>query len=659
MTKIIARLGAVLGFESKDFVNGVNEAQKKSKEFKQSLKDLEKTAEGLKTAFGVASAAFVGFATHAIHAANEIQDLANANETTTGKILELRHALSVSGGDADKVGTLFTSFTTAINDAAQGSDKLRDSFKAIGITTHDLGFLSSDELRNKAITGLAKIDDVTRRNALAMEMFGKAARNVDMKNLAAVAEESAGHYKNQEEAIKAAAEAAEKMKQIFHDIETAALLAVKPVVDLFNKIPTEDRVEALTKAFQALGVAMGVAFGVTAVKGVIQLGNAMRALVLTNPWLLALSAAAGIAGYLGMDKLFGGAPEHGEEAPELKDDKAAQRRKLELSSRDKMVIKYQEEIKLVKELAKQQKINSELNQYYSEREIELEGKKYLLSQKQYDDAKLHLDASKQRLAVELDRSKQLYEAQKQLELAPAEEQHMAKLLYDTKVKYINELSTLEKQNISQLEILRQKNLDAEYERQRSWVAGWNEAFKEYQEAAERAADRGKAAFNLVVNRMEDALKNFVETGKLDFKSLTSSIIKDLIYMEMKAQATQLFGLFRGAIMGSSLFGSSPNAPIVEGIGGHASGGYMDRPSIVGENGPELFIPRTAGTVIPNGSWQQMAGNRGGMTVNGPYIANLSTIDSKSFEQRIYESNKAVWSAGKYAEKSLMSSGGRT
>jgi len=650
MSSVIARLGAVLGLDTKEFVKGVDAAQQKSKEFKQNLKDLHKTTEGLKTAFEVASAAFVGFAGHAIHAANEIQDLANANETTTGKILELRHALSVSGGDADKVGTLFTTFTTKINEAAQGSDNLRDSFKAIGISTHDLGFLSSDELRQKAIDGLTKIDDVTRRNALAMEMFGKAARNLDMKNFAATIEETAGHYKNQEEAIKAAAEAAEKMKQIFHDIETAALMAVKPVVDLFNKIPTEDRVEALTKAFQALGIAMAVGFGVTAVKGVIQLSGALRALTLTNPWLLALAAGGAAAAYFGLDKLLGGDVDHGEAAPELSDDKGGKKRKMELSARDKMILKYKEEIKLAKELGLAENANIVQKEYWDKKELELQGKKYLLSSQQYDNEKLSIDFARQKYEISQKYLKQEQDAQKQLELAPPEEHALAKKLFDEKVHWIQENEMQEINAAQRVNDVRQQNMDAEYERQKSWAAGWDEAFKQYTETAERASDRGKEAFNTVMRDMDSALRNFVETGKLNFKDLIGSIVKDLIFMELKAQAT---GLFKMAFNAASSSIGSMFAPGVIGAG-LASGGAIDRPTLVGENGAELFVPRTAGTIIPNGSWQQAAANMGnnGFTNNGTYIASMSAIDTQSATQFLASNKSTIWAAYQSANRSV-------
>ena len=53
----------------------------------------------------------------------------------------------------------------------------------------------------------------------------------------------------------------------------------------------------------------------------------------------------------------------------------------------------------------------------------------------------------------------------------------------------------------------------------------------------------------------------------------------------------LFGNVGGKTVTSGLFG----------LLGFANGGNppVGKPSIVGEKGPELFVPRTSGTVIPN------------------------------------------------------------
>ena len=83
----------------------------------------------------------------------------------------------------------------------------------------------------------------------------------------------------------------------------------------------------------------------------------------------------------------------------------------------------------------------------------------------------------------------------------------------------------------------------------------------------------------------------------------------------------------------------------------AGGGPVNSgaPYLVGERGPELFVPSMAGQVVPS---YAMSGTS---TVNN---YNIQAIDVKSFEERIMGSNRAVWAANAYAQKSL-SPRGRT
>jgi lambda family phage tail tape measure protein len=644
---IIARLGAVLGLDTKEFVKGVDAAQQKSKEFKKNLKETQQTIDGMKTAFAAAGAAFIAFAAAAVHAADEVVDLADANETTIGKVLELKYALVTSGGDVAKLGQFYASFTKAIDGAAQGSDNLRDSFAAVGVSIKDIGSLSQDELQNKTLRGLAKIDDQVRRNSLAFELFGKAAKNVNFQAMADNVDDAAGAYDKQAQAIRAAADAVGKLELLFGDMQLAALTAIKPVTDLISKIPAESRVEAMTKAFQALGVAIAVAFGVTAVKGVIAFASALRVIAVTNPWLLALTAAGGAAAYFGMDKLLGGEPETLDESA-LTTGKPGVKRDIEKSQRDKIFEKYEAEKRAVLSLYKLKEDALKNEEAIEKDMLNLESNRYLLSTNAYQQRQLELQNQKniyeiQQRLVEAERA-----AMVEKERAPAEEQKYAQELFELKKSKAYELWMDELTVEQNLNNLRQNNLNREIERQKSWSAGWDEAFKRYSETAEKASLRGEAAFNSVMSNMETALRTFVETGKLNFKDFVGSVIKDLLYMEMKAQATMIFRQLWGAF--TSSFGPGV---IGANIGGKASGGYIDRASIVGENGPELFVPRTPGTIIPNGSWQQMANSGGGgLTVNGNYIANMSAIDTQSATQFLASNKQTIWAAYQSANRMI-------
>ena len=75
-------------------------------------------------------------------------------------------------------------------------------------------------------------------------------------------------------------------------------------------------------------------------------------------------------------------------------------------------------------------------------------------------------------------------------------------------------------------------------------------------------------------------------------------------------------------------------------------------SLVGERGPELFVPKTAGTIIPNNMLGSMGSNQPSITYNGPYIANMSAIDTQSATQFLAKNKSAVWAANQTAQRSL-------
>jgi phage-related minor tail protein len=161
-------------------------------------------------------------------------------------------------------------------------------------------------------------------------------------------------------------------------------------------------------------------------------------------------------------------------------------------------------------------------------------------------------------------------------------------------------------------------------------------------------------YDAVFGNMEKALENFVRTGKLSFKDLARSIIQDLIMIQLKASATMLFNSFLRS-MGFS-FGSASGGTITGGSGliPRASGGAVSAGTsyMVGEKGPEMFVPRTSGTIVPNNALSSV----GGSQVINNY--NIQAIDVKSFEDRIMGSSTAVWAANAYANKSLAIGRGR-
>jgi len=161
----------------------------------------------------------------------------------------------------------------------------------------------------------------------------------------------------------------------------------------------------------------------------------------------------------------------------------------------------------------------------------------------------------------------------------------------------------------------------------------------------------------VFQSMENAIMNFVRTGKLSFKDLAKSIIADIMAIYIKSQMLSMFRMFtggfgRGNVSGAPGVGGGDLIPsAVTTIGFAAEGGQIDGPTIVGELGPELFIPKSAGTIIPNNKMDSFMGGPQ-IVYNGPYIASMNAIDTQSATQFLARNKMAVYAANQSATRGL-------
>lgn len=159
------------------------------------------------------------------------------------------------------------------------------------------------------------------------------------------------------------------------------------------------------------------------------------------------------------------------------------------------------------------------------------------------------------------------------------------------------------------------------EASRTFSAGWKTAFEEYADSALNAASQAQTYFSTFTKGFEDAIVRFVQTGKLSFKDMANSIIADFARIQARQVLLGLFGQGGGGGGGnifSTIFG-----------GGRANGGsvFPGGAYMVGERGPEMMIPRTAGTIIPN---EALGGGSNQTTVT----YNIQAVDATSFRQML-------------------------
>ena len=243
-------------------------------------------------------------------------------------------------------------------------------------------------------------------------------------------------------------------------------------------------------------------------------------------------------------------------------------------------------------------------------------------------------------------------------------------LFDIRAKLNRQQETninLTDEQIAQQQDLEKRRVDAEEidkRAQNTFQAGWSKAYNTFIEQSKDSAALGGQFFSNMTSGLESALDNFVQTGKLSFSSLIQSMIADLIKFQMKAAMMGIFGGGGGlSDMFSGIFGGNGGVSATAGaysidnnpfIGMYANGGDppVGVPSIVGERGAELFVPRTAGTIIPNNQLSSMMGSQPQVVYNGTVVQNMSAIDTQSAVQFLAQNKTAVWSANQSAQRSL-------
>lgn len=638
MTQNVGRLGVVLGIDTAQFVQGLNQA-------KRSITDFAMTNMPRLATAG--AAAFAALTYKATAYAAQIDDVAKANDVAIATVLQLGRALEYAGGKSSDAGRLFASFSAQVDSAAQGSKQAQDLFDRVGVSLTDLSRLTTEQLFDKTIQQLAQIDDALTRNALAAQIFGKAIKGLDIREVAARTKEGREEFRQYAIAIEEAALMEERFSMALNNI---TLSFTK------NVLPTLARLgEELGKAggvmesvFKAVDYFIShTAFGIRFLAGVIE--TTFEALRSVSQYLGDLmtfnfgTAEQRLNEYLAKSKkIQDEVKAFGEKLffppPLLKNATGTTGTIRPVTDADAEAVKKAQELSA--EFGRQQAIKYEQLQRQTQL-LEMTEKERQIAEALF--------------AIEDERKKKIFDIDKRITEERAKQRPSEKV--------INALEQ-EKTSVNALadayKTLTEAEIKAQQERTSSFAYGWEQAFKKYVEDSQNYAKLGEQAFGTVVSNMDAALNSFVQTGKLNFKSLAQSIIQDLIRIQLRMQMMQLFSMGKGFI--GSIFGGGGGGAIggytgaaVSSIGFAADGGYIDSPTMVGENGPELFIPERSGTVIPNQQLANYMDNQPQIVYNGPYIENMSAIDTQSATQFLAQNKQAVYAANLSATRSLPTS----
>ncbi|EIC4472862.1 phage tail tape measure protein [Escherichia coli] len=197
--------------------------------------------------------------------------------------------------------------------------------------------------------------------------------------------------------------------------------------------------------------------------------------------------------------------------------------------------------------------------------------------------------------------------------------------------------------------------------QADWKNGAMRAFQNFTEDADNAAGTAEQLFNTAFSSMGNGLATFCTTGKLNFKSFTSSVLSDMA--KILAQATMMKAVKGiGSVMGFDFGDVKTNAE--GGVYQSAdlsrySGTVVNRPTffafakgagVMGEAGPEAILPLRRGADGKLGVVADIGGS--GMAMFAPQY-NIEINNDGTNGQIGPAALKAVYDLGKKAAADFM------
>jgi len=627
----IARLGVVLGIDTAEFTKGINQA-------KVSLNNIGNFAI---KAGAVATAALTAMTYKALQFADQMQDLSDATGVSVAKVLQMSNAMQRAGGEIGGGSKALVRFTQNIDEAVNGSQAMQDAFAKAGVSLQDLASLSVEELLNKTSQGIANIGDKASQTGTKLALFGKSFMTVNMDTFNQFVKQGTEEFKDYEKAIADAAQITDQLEQSANKV---GLVFIEKFIPSLNILISNlgDKANPAMYVFSTTleGVAWlirNISLGITGLSAGIQtLSVSAQAffgkISKEDAWKQMVNIENALNKSINQVRDFNKEVAKGEtiKAPTIpKTVKASPEAQKE---------------------AEMLRMASLISQEYSRQQI------YLLQQQGIRNAMLSLTRDEARVQevinqVTNETSRKIDEITKKREDAVgrgASEKVVAE--YDRQIEKVKELEYVFIQSAKNSEL-------AAIASQRTFQFGWDRAFNQFKEDAYNFATNAEQMFRALTGNMLTAIDNFVETGKFNFSDFTESVIKDLLKIQLRMQAMQLFsqagGFFGGLFGGGSTWTQSSTGLMV--LPGAADGGLIDGPTMVGENGPEIFIPQRSGTVIPNQQLSSQLQGQPQVVYNGTVVQNMQAIDTQSATQFLAKNKMAVWSANQSASRSVPAS----
>ncbi len=505
----------------------------------------------LKTAALAAGAAMGLAVKSAVAYASRLDDVSNSLGVTTEALARLQYAAKLSGVEADTLNGALNLMRRNLAEAAVNGGPLKDALNNIGLSAADLSRLAPDQQFERITQALSELPAGAARTQAAFAIFGRGAGgilpllNEGAESIRLLGEEAdrLGVALNNVEAAKlgAVGDAGDRAMFAMQGLANTIGLELAPYLDAAGKAFVKvmgyaiPAVQELHKGFLVLGA------GITN----IFMGSLSGAARMLNGFIRGAKVALNTLPFVDVDASRGG----------LEEFIASTQATAQQAARD---------------AAKISQTQGSIRFDSFDREAEQNAAKRLKSIGGTTAAVQQLGKEAEKTAEKIDI---LWDDEKD-----AKWQQMADRVRDIQLKGMDPLTR--------------------------GVARYSDTLKKAQKDGEDWAKNAEDAFR----GLEDVVVNFATTGRLQlgdfFRQLQNDIARTVVQRSITGPLSSAIGNSLSAAF-STYFGGPSTAPGTffssgELAGARASGGPVGafRPYLVGERGPELFVPQTQGTIVP-------------------------------------------------------------
>jgi hypothetical protein len=507
---------------------------------------------------GLATGAMANLARQAIRTANDLGDIAQKLGISASALQEFQYAANQNGVAINALNMGLQRFGRRAAEAANGTGEAKDALKTLGVQLRDSNgnLRSTEELFSDALRAIAKVPNELERNALAFKLFD--SEGVAIVNMAGNFEELRDRARElgivlDDEMISKSDHLQDRLDELSQITSTRLAPAL---IDLGGT--------ALVAAAEAMATLAGWAD--RTYRTFADLDNlSLRQLQMNLNDLneqqanaqARLQSAAGGARDVILEELESRAQRIREISQMLTDRRAA-----------------------MPDRVGPAEIPTTPGQR-TKTDAQLKAEEAALKRKESARTQIHL-----KFLEEMGREEEAIRYQLELQIAA-----------------IDELTATEAEK-EEMRVELRKTAQAQIDKINA------QDVKDQTENVDELKDAYAGLFDYMERGFSDAMASMLLDGEITFKQLAMSFAREFLQMGIGQLAGQAFSALGSLFSPNLLAGTNANEVFV-GTGAQitANGGARlgGRPLLVGERGPELFIPSTSGFVANNNALTKMAG----------------------------------------------------